>query len=53
MSFKIKELLKNLIFMFEKINPSELTKIINKRYVIVVFSNRSRGRAPNIRKDQF
>jgi hypothetical protein len=52
-SLKIMELLKNLGLMFEKINPSELTKIINKRYVIVVFSNRSRGRAPNIRKDQF
>jgi hypothetical protein len=53
MSLKIMELLKNLGFMFEKINPSELTKIINKRYVRVVFSNRSRGRTPNIRKDQF
>jgi hypothetical protein len=53
MSLKIVELLKNLVLMFEKINLSELTKIINKGYIIFVFSNKSRGRAPNIRKDQF
>jgi hypothetical protein len=44
---------KNLIFLFESIDPNKLTEIIYEAYIILFVTNKLRGRAPNIRKTSF
>jgi hypothetical protein len=51
-SLEVLKFLKNFRFMFEQVNPCEFAKIIDKRNIVIVLSNRSRGRAPNIRENQ-
>jgi hypothetical protein len=49
----IQEGLINIRSLFEQINPGELCKIINKAYIIGMFSHRKRSRAPYIREYLF
>jgi hypothetical protein len=49
----IKKGLINIRSLFEQIYPSELCKIINKAYIIGMFSQRKRSRAPYIREHMF
>jgi hypothetical protein len=46
----IKKSLINIRTLFEQINPGEFTKIIDKAYIVCMFSHRERGRTPYIRE---
>jgi hypothetical protein len=47
---EIKKGLINIRTLFEQINPGELAKIIDKAYIVCMFSGRKRCRTPYIRK---
>jgi hypothetical protein len=47
---KITKFLKHLRLVLEQINPSKLTKIINKTDIVFITINRLTGRASYIRK---
>jgi hypothetical protein len=53
MGMEILKFLKNFRFMLKEVNPHEFAKIINKRNILIVSSNRRGGRAPNIRENKF
>jgi hypothetical protein len=42
------KLMKHIKFVFQEINPCELTKIINEKHIVSKFSNRGGDRAPYI-----
>jgi hypothetical protein len=46
----IEKSLINIRTCFKQIDPSEFAKIINKAYIICMFSHRERGRTPYIRE---
>jgi hypothetical protein len=50
---KIKKDLINFRVLFKKVYPGKLAIVINKAYIICMFSNRSRCRIPYIRKHLF
>jgi hypothetical protein len=50
MRLKIMKLLKHFRFMFERIEPCKLTKIINKGNIIIIVANRARSRAQTSEK---
>jgi hypothetical protein len=43
----------NIRTLFKQINPGELAKIIDKAYIVCMFSSRKRCRTPYIRKNLF
>jgi hypothetical protein len=52
MVLKVMETLKNIGFLFEKINPCKFAEIIGKTHIIFVLIDRIGCRTPHIQKKQ-